>query len=123
MAVNVTESILESTKAAMGIVPEYDSFNNQLIMLINSAFSTLSQLGIGPDDGFAIEDSSTTWDEFLNGKRILNFVIQYVHIYVRLGFDPPQNSFAVQSMKQQLDELTWRINVQAEKMASSSAAG
>jgi len=125
MAVNVTESILESTKAAMGIVPEYDSFNNQLIMLINSAFSTLSQLGIGPDDGFAIEDSSTTWDEFLNGKRILNFVIQYVHIYVRLGFDPPQNSFAVQSMKQQLDELTWRINVQAEKMnaSSSSAAG
>ena len=125
MAVNVTESILESTKAAMGIVPEYDSFNNQLIMLINSAFSTLSQLGIGPDDGFAIEDGSTTWDEFLNGKRILNFVIQYVHIYVRLGFDPPQNSFAVQSMKQQLDELTWRINVQAEKMntSSSSAAG
>lgn len=125
MAVNVTESILESTKAAMGIVPEYDSFNNQLIMLINSAFSTLSQLGIGPDDGFAIEDSSTTWDEFLSGKRILNFVIQYVHIYVRLGFDPPQNSFAVQSMKQQLDELTWRINVQAEKMnaSSSSAAG
>lgn len=123
MAVNITESILESTKAAMGIVPEYDSFNNQLIMLINSAFSTLSQLGIGPDDGFAIEDSSTTWDEFLNGKRILNFVIQYVHIYVRLGFDPPQNSFAVQSMKQQLDELTWRINVQAEKMNSSSAAG
>lgn len=123
MAVNVTESILESTKAAMGIVPEYDSFNNQLIMLINSAFSTLSQLGIGPDDGFVIEDSSTTWDEFLNGKRILNFVIQYVHIYVRLGFDPPQNSFAVQSMKQQLDELTWRINVQAEKMNSSSAAG
>lgn len=122
MAVNVTESILESTKAAMGIVPEYDSFNNQLIMLINSAFSTLSQLGIGPDDGFAIEDSSTTWDEFLNGKRILNFVIQYVHIYVRLGFDPPQNSFAVQSMKQQLDELTWRINVQAEKMNSSSSA-
>ena len=125
MAVNVTESILESTKAAMGIVPEYDAFDNQLIMLINSAFSTLSQLGIGPDDGFAIEDSSTTWDEFLNGKRILNFVIQYVHIYVRLGFDPPQNSFAVQSMKQQLDELTWRINVQAEKMnsSSSSAAG
>lgn len=122
MAVNVTESILESTKAAMGIVPEYDSFNNQLIMLINSAFSTLSQLGIGPDDGFAIEDSSTTWDEFLNGKRILNFVIQYVHIYVRLGFDPPQNSFAVQSMKQQLDELTWRINVQAEKMNSTSSA-
>ena len=116
MAVNVKESILESTKAAMGIVPEYDAFNDQLIMLLNSAFSTLSQIGIGPDDGFFIEDSSTTWDEYLEGKRILNFVIQYVHIYVRLGFDPPQNSFAVQSMKQQLDELTWRINVQAEKM-------
>jgi hypothetical protein len=116
MAVNVKESILESTKTAMGIVPEYDAFNDQLLKLINSAFSTLSQIGIGPDDGFFIEDESTTWDEFLDGKRILNFVIQYVHIYVRLSFDPPQNSFAVQSMKQQLDELTWRINVQAEKM-------
>lgn len=120
MAVNVTESILSSTKAAMGIIPEYDAFDNQLIMLINSAFSTLSQLGIGSDDGFFIEDDTTTWEDYIGSKRILNFVIQYVHIYVRLSFDPPQNSFAVQSMKQQLDELTWRINVQAEKINSSS---
>lgn len=116
MAVNVTDSILTSTKIAMGVIPEYDSFDNQILMLINSAFSTLSQVGIGPDDGFSIDDDSTTWNEYLDGKRILNMVIQYVHIYVRLSFDPPQNSFAVQSMKDQLNELIWRINVQAEKM-------
>lgn len=116
MAVNVTDSILTSTKIAMGVIPEYDSFDNQILMLINSAFSTLSQVGIGPDDGFYIDDDSTTWNDYLDGKRILNMVIQYVHIYVRLSFDPPQNSFAVQSMKDQLNELIWRINVQAEKM-------
>lgn len=123
MAVNVTDSILTSTKIAMGIIPEYDSFDAQIIMLINSAFSTLSQIGIGPDDGFYIDDDSTTWNDYLDGKRILNMVIQYVHIYVRLGFDPPQNSFAVQSMKDQLNELTWRINVQAEKMNANKKNG
>lgn len=121
MAVNVTDSILTSTKIAMGVIPEYDSFDNQILMLINSAFSTLSQVGIGPDDGFSIDDDSTTWNEYLDGKRILNMVIQYVHIYVRLSFDPPQNSFAVQSMKDQLNELIWRINVQAEKMNKKKA--
>lgn len=110
----VTESILDSTKAAMGIVPEYNAFNNQLIMLINSAFSTLSQIGVGSDDGFSIEDSSTTWGEYESNNRILRFIVQYVHIFVRLGFDPPSNSFAVQSMKDQLAELTWRINVESE---------
>ena len=121
MAVNVTDSILTSTKIAMGVIPEYDSFDNQILMLINSAFSTLSQVGVGPDDGFSIDDDSTTWNEYLDGKRILNMVIQYVHIYVRLSFDPPQNSFAVQSMKDQLNELIWRINVQAEKMNKKKA--
>lgn len=119
----VTESILDSTKAAMGIVPEYNAFNNQLIMLINSAFSTLSQVGVGSDDGFFIEDNSTTWGEYESNNRILRLIVQYVHIFVRLGFDPPSNSFAVQSMKDQLAELTWRINVDAESGNSNNTYG
>lgn len=122
-SVNVTESILDSIKTYCGIVPEYDAFDATILMLINSAFSTLEQLGIDISDNFVVEDNSTTWDEIGYGKRVLSFIIQYVQIYTRLNFDPPQNSFAGQMAQKQLDELVWRINVQAEKMKRDSAAG
>lgn len=107
----VTDSILDSTKAVLGIYKEATEFDDQIIMYINSVFSTLSQLGVGPEDGFSIEDSSTTWDEYLSDNKLLNFVISYMHLNVRLMFDPPVNSFAVDSIKKQIDEYTWRINV------------
>lgn len=107
----VTESILDSTKSALGIVTEYKSFDNQIIMYINSVFSTLYQLGVGPEDGFSIEDRSTTWDEYIGENKNLNFVISYMHARVRLMFDPPTNSFAVEALKEQIKEFEWRINV------------
>lgn len=123
MATKVTESILDSTKAALGIVPEYTAFDNQVIMYINTAFSVLHQLGVGPDDGFMIEDSSTTWDELTGGSKLLNMVITYVHLSVKLMFDPPMNSFATTAMKEQQKELEWRINVQVDPNAERSVAG
>lgn len=119
----VTESILDSTKAALGIVPTYDAFDNQLIMYINTAFSTLHQLGVGPDEGFFIEDNTATWTDFLNGKRLLNMVITYVHMSVRLMFDPPANSFATTAMKEQMKELEWRINVQVDPDLETTSVG
>ena len=119
----ITESILDSTKAALGIVPTYDAFDNQLIMYINTAFSTLHQLGVGPDEGFFIEDNTATWTDFLNGKRLLNMVITYVHMSVRLMFDPPANSFATTAMKEQMKELEWRINVQVDPDLETTSVG
>lgn len=119
----VTESILDSTKAALGIVPTYDAFDNQLIMYINTAFSTLHQLGVGPDEGFFIEDNTATWTDFLNGKRLLNMVITYVHMSVRLMFDPPANSFVTTAMKEQMKELEWRINVQVDPDLETTSVG
>lgn len=110
----VTDSILNSTKAALGIVNSYTAFDNQIIMLINSSFSTLHQLGLGPDDGFEIEDETTTWDEYLGNNKLLKFVIQYIHLDVRLMWDPPTSSYATDQMKKKLDELTWRINVMVD---------
>lgn len=123
MATKVTESILGSTKAALGIVPEYKAFDNQVLMYINTAFSTLYQLGVGPEDGFAVEDEETTWDEYLDSNKLLNFVITYVHMSVKLMFDPPMNSFATTAMKEQLKELEWRINVTVDPSAKGGAAG
>lgn len=119
----VTESILDSTKAALGIVPDYDAFDNQLIMYINTTFSTLHQLGVGPDEGFFIEDNTATWTDFLEGKRLLNMVITYVHMNVRLMFDPPANSFATTAMKEQMKELEWRINVQVDPEMEVASVG
>lgn len=104
-------SILDSTKKYLGIVPEYTAFDDQVIDLINTSFSVLYQLGVGPSEGFAIDDSTADWDDYLDGNALLNMVRSYVHKYVKLHFDPPTNSFATQAMQEQLNELTWRINV------------
>ena len=109
------DSILNSTKVYCGIVPEYDAFDETILMLINSALSTLEQLGVDIEEDFVVEDEMTTWDEIEPRRRILSLIIQYIQIYVRLNFDPPQNSFAGQAAQKQLDELVWRIHVQAER--------
>lgn len=114
MATSVRSSILGSTKAMLGIVPEYTAFDDQIIMLINTQFSTLFQLGVGPDDGYEIEGYDETWKDYLNDNKLLNLVITFVHLNVRLMFDPPTNSFAVDAIKKQIDEYTWRINVMVD---------
>jgi len=111
MATSVRSSILGSTKVMLGIVPEYTAFDDQIIMLINTQFLTLFQLGVGPEDGYEIEGYDETWKDYLNDNKLLNLVITFVHLNVRLMFDPPTNSFAVDAIKKQIDEYTWRINI------------
>ena len=50
------ESILQSVKKMLGIIPEYTNFDDDIIMHINSVFMILQQLGVGPKEGFAISD-------------------------------------------------------------------
>lgn len=111
MATSVRDSILDSTKSMLGIVPEYTAFDDQIIMLINTQFSTLHQLGVGPDDGYSIEGNTEIWSDYLDNNKLLNLVITFVHLNVRLLFDPPTNSFAVDAVRKAIDEYTWRINV------------
>lgn len=111
---NGTESILDSVKLALGIIPEYSHFDDQLIMDINSVFSTLWQLGVGPDYGFSIQDDSELWSEYLDQNKLLNLVKTFMFMSVKLMFDPPSNSFALSSMKEQIKEQEWRINVMVD---------
>ena len=115
MAAN-PESILDSVKQVLGIDAADTSFDLDVTMHINSAFSTLNQLGIGPEDGFAIEDDSATWDDFIGSDVRLNSVKTYVYLRVRLLFDPPTTSFVIDAMKKQIEELEWRINVHREEV-------
>lgn len=110
----MTDSILNSTKKVLGIAEDYTAFDADILMHINSVFSTLNQLGIGPDDGFAIEDDSVTWDTYLAGDLRKNSVKTYMALRVRMLFDPPVTSFTQEAMHQQIIEHEWRLNVVRE---------
>lgn len=108
------DSILTSIKKMLGIVEEYDHFDQDLIIHINSVLSILNQLGVGPSEGFSITGKTETWSDFISDARILESVKSYVYLKVRLLFDPPTSSAAMESMKNLISELEWRINVAAE---------
>ena len=108
------DSILDSTKKILGLDPEYDVFDVDIISHINSAFFTLNQLGVGPAEGFMITDNTTPWAWFSEGLSNLNAVKTYVYLRVRRLFDPPQTSFAISAMEKQIQELEWRLNVHRE---------
>lgn len=110
----MSDSILDSTKKILGIEPDYTAFDQDITMHINSVFATLNQLGIGPNNGFAIEDADSEWEDFLGDDPRLNSVKTYIYLRVRLLFDPPSTSFLLNSMKEQLQEIEWRLNVHRE---------
>ena len=106
------ESILTSIKKLLGIAEEYDHFDNDIIMHINSVFMILTQLGVGPSKGFMITDSSASWDDFLpEGGEKLQAVKTYMYMKVRLMFDPPTSSAVMESMNRMINEFEWRLNV------------
>lgn len=111
------ESILLSTKKALNIDADDEAFDVDIRMHINSVLATLNQVGVGPEHGFWIEDDVATWDDLLGGDPRLNFVKSYVYVKVRLLFDPPATSFAIDAMKEQARELEVRIYMlmEAEK--------
>lgn len=111
----VPNSILDTTKKALGIFPEDNVFDDDIIMHINSVFTTLHQLGVGPDDGFEIEDNSLIWADYFGGNKLINSVRTLVYLQTRLYFDPPTTSFDLSAKRDQIKELQWRLNVAADK--------
>lgn len=105
-------TILEEVKKQVGIVPDYDAFDDQLMMCINSAFATLHQLGVGPEEGFLVEPE-TEWEDYISTAR-LAFVKSYVSMKVRVMFDPPTSSFALDAINKQIAEYEWRICSEVE---------
>lgn len=113
------DSILQSVKKDLGIAPEYEHFDDELIMLINTVFSVLTQIGVGPENGFRISDDSSVWSDFIDSdSNNLEFVKTYVSKRVKLLFDPPYNSSVTQSLQERINELEWRINVAVDHYVS-----
>ena len=94
------ESILTSIKKLLGITEECTDFDKDIIIDINSVLMILTQLGIGPPEGFTIVDSTATWSEFVSNIKQLAAVKTFVHLKVRLIFDPPMSTAVLESMKE-----------------------
>lgn len=107
----MNDSILTSIKKLLGIAEEYDNFDADIIMHINSVFMILNQLGIGPSEGFRIEDKTTEWSEYVSEDENLDAVKTYMHLRVKMLFDPPQGSGVMESYNRSINELEWRLNV------------
>ena len=112
------ESILTSVKKMLGIVEEYEHFDADLIMHINSVLSILTQLGVGPSEGFSITDKTTTWSEFIPTNKNLESVKTYVYMKVKLIFDPPLSSSVSEAMNRMISELEFRILIEADSANS-----
>lgn len=110
------DSILTSIKKLLGIEEDYEHFDADIIMHINSIFSILNQLGVGPPEGFRIKDKTAVWNDFIPDSLTLEFVKSYMHIRVKLLFDPPSSSAVIDANNKVADELTWRIMEAAEHM-------
>ena len=108
------DSILTSIKKLLGIDEEYTQFDNDIIMHINTVFLNLTQLGVGPEEGFLIEDDAATWDDFIGDSNQLQAVKTYVYLKVKLLFDPPLSSSVIESINRIISELQWRLNVAAD---------
>ena len=109
------DSILVSIKKLLGIAADYTHFDPDIIMHINSAFSILTQLGVGPPEGFRIEDDVKTWNDFIGDTIRLDAVKSYIYLKVGLMFDPPTSSAVLSAKERQISELEWRLNVAAEQ--------
>lgn len=113
------DSILTSIKKLLGIAEEYEHFDSDLIMHINSVFMVLNQLGVGPVEGFSITDKTETWEDFTQNNQMIQSVKSYVYLKVRLLFDPPSSSAAMDAINRQISELEWRLNVAVDTLGNS----
>lgn len=107
----MADSILNDVKKLLNIDESYTVFDRDIVLHINSVFSTLTQLGVGPAEGVIIQDSVSEWEEFFGGDNRLNAVKTYVYLRVRLLFDPPGTSFGITAVENQARELEWRLQV------------
>lgn len=110
------DSILDSVKNSLGINKEITAFDQEIIMIINSTFSTLNQVGVeSSNDTYRISGSDDKWEDLFDSDDVLTDLIkEYTCLKVRIIFDPPSSSYVLDAIKAQAQELEWRINIQAE---------
>ena len=105
------DSILISIKKLLGIGEDDEQFDPDILMHINSVFMILTQIGVGPESGFSIQDDSSKWADFVSDINKIEAVKSYIYLKVRLLFDPPTSSSTMEAINSLISELEWRLNV------------
>ena len=108
------DSILNTIKKKLGLDNDYNAFDEDVIVDINTAFFKLRQLGVGPNRGFRITSDEETWSDFIEDEEMVEAVKDYIYYEVKQVFDPPTSSFVMDSLAKKAEELEWRLNVLAE---------
>ena len=108
------DSILLSVKKQLGIADDDTGFDDVIIIDINSVFGVLTQLGVGPDEGYSISDDSATWSDYLGDTKLLEIVKAYMYLKVRMIFDTPTSGAMNSAHEQLISEYEWRINVMVD---------
>ena len=108
------QSILISIKKLLGVSKECTDFDADIIMDINTVFMVLNQMGVGPKEGYRIEDAKSVWNDYIQDVDNLDGVKSYIHLRVKLLFDPPLNSAIIEAINNTIRELEWRLTHQAE---------
>lgn len=103
------ESILISIKKLLGIMEDDNSFDTDIVISINSVFSALTQMGVGPEQGYSISGPDNKWSEYIGDSNKLQMIKSYVHMRVRLLFDPPTSTAVLECTKELAKELEWRL--------------
>ena len=105
----MSNSVLLSIKQMLGISPEDTSFDVNVIMSINTALTTLMDLGLTEVEDQIVTGDNMTWDDLLGGRTDIEYVKTYVYQKVKMIFDPPTSTAAIDAMQRSISELEWRI--------------
>lgn len=108
------ESILKFVRKAIGPSDAYEHFDPELIVFVNSAFSRLSQLGVGPEEGFAIKDDTAVWSDYIANDKRLEDVKEYIYLKVKVVFDPPASQAVLSHFNQRIVDLEWQLNAKVD---------
>lgn len=106
------DSILTSIKKLLGISEDDESFDQDIILHINSAIMFLNQLGVG--SWIIVKDKTNIWSELIGDRADLESVKIYIYLKVRTIFDPPSNPSVLEALQRHINELEWRLNLQGE---------
>lgn len=112
-------SILISVKKTLGLSADYDSFDEDVIIHINSALAALTQLGVGPEEGFAIDGETQEWDDIEEDPRLQGFIKTYIFLKVSLSWDPPAIGYLLDAKNNQIKEHEFRITVVREELLNA----
>ena len=116
------QSILMSIKKLLNVDYADTAFDADIQILINGEFMVLQQLGIGPEAGFSVTGVETTWEEFSTDQTLIETVKSYIFLRVRMLFDPPASSVVADAINSRINELEWRLNIQAERKIETGDA-